>query len=187
MLKLRDINVGDSERLLEWRNQDDVRRWMYTDHVIRRDEHALWFKSMMQNDSMRYWIIELDAVPVGAIHLTAMSVTHRRCEWGMYLGESSARGTGAAEAATFLSLDAAFGALNMQRVTCEVLAGNERALGLYERVGFRREGYLRSAVVNASERHDVVVMGLLRPEWETLRPGILGRLRQRILIDGSSE
>jgi UDP-4-amino-4,6-dideoxy-N-acetyl-beta-L-altrosamine N-acetyltransferase len=186
VLTLRDIDSRDSERMLAWRNQEDVRRWMYTDHVIGLDEHARWFTSMLQNDAMRYWIIELDAVPVGVIHLTEVSLEHRRCEWGMYLGEESARGTGAAEAATFLSLDTAFGALGMQRVTCEVLAGNDRALRLYERVGFRREGHLRSVVHKGSERHDVVVMGLLQPEWETLRPGILGRLRQPILIDGSS-
>ena len=185
MLTLREVASADSDRMLAWRNQEDVRQWMYTDHVIEPIEHARWFTSMLHNDAMRYWVIDLDSVPVGVVHLSAISRENRVCEWGMYLGDPVARGTGAAEAAMFLSLERAFGDFEMSRVTCEVLAGNERALRLYERVGFRREGYIRSRIAKGPDRRDVVVMGILQPEWETLRVGISNGLQQRRLIDGS--
>jgi UDP-4-amino-4,6-dideoxy-N-acetyl-beta-L-altrosamine N-acetyltransferase len=104
----------------------------------------------------------------------------------MYLGAQAARGTGAAEAASFLSLDWAFRELGMERVTCEVLATNERALRLYERVGFRRDEYLRSHLSKGSATHDVVVMSILQTAWEVLRPELLSRLQQRNLIAGAT-
>jgi UDP-4-amino-4,6-dideoxy-N-acetyl-beta-L-altrosamine N-acetyltransferase len=150
-----------------------------------REEHAAWFAAMLEDPSMKYWIIEVDDVPQGVVHLTSISPTHRRCEWGLYLGEQDARGTGAAEGASFLSLDVAFGELGMERVTCEVLATNDRALRLYERIGFRCEGCLRSYVSKSSVRHDVVVMSILRSEWANLRLAILTRLRKRNVITGA--
>lgn len=187
MLTLRNVRVSDRDLVLGWRNQPEVSRWMFTDHVITVEEHAVWFAAMLEDPNVRYWIIELDHVPQGVVHLTSIASIHQRCEWGIYLGETTARGTGAGEAASFLSLDAAFSELRMERVTCEVLATNERALGLYERIGFRREGCLRSYVTKGSVRHDVLVMSILRPEWATVRPGILSRLQQRHLIEGSTD
>jgi UDP-4-amino-4,6-dideoxy-N-acetyl-beta-L-altrosamine N-acetyltransferase len=187
LLTLRSVRMSDRDLLLGWRNQPEVARWMFTDHLISVEEHAVWFSAMLEDPNVRYWIIELDHVPQGVVHLTSISSIHQRCEWGIYLGETTARGTGAAEAASFLSLDAAFSDLSMERVTCEVLATNERALGLYKRIGFRREGCLRSYVTKSSERHDVLVMSILRPEWETLRPGIVDRLQQRMLIEAPTD
>lgn len=181
MLTLRDIRSSDRDLVLTWRNQPDVARWMFTDHVIEHDEHAAWFDAMLEDPSKKYWIIEVDHVPQGVVHLTSISQTHQRCEWGLYLGEQAARGTGAAEGASFLSLDAAFGELGMERVTCEVLAPNDRALRLYERIGFRRQGS-RCHVSESSVQHDVVVLSISRSEWADGRPALLARLQQRNVI-----
>jgi UDP-4-amino-4,6-dideoxy-N-acetyl-beta-L-altrosamine N-acetyltransferase len=183
-LRLRDVRASDRDRVLAWRNQPDVAQWMFTDHVITSQEHEKWFTAMLRDRDVKYWIIENDDVALGVIHLTSISSTHEVCEWGMYLGEQSARGTGAAEGAAFLSIDFAFSELGVQRVTCEVIAGNERALRLYERVGFRHEGLLRSHVTKAGEPHDVVLMAILRTEWADLRSELIERLRQRNLITG---
>jgi RimJ/RimL family protein N-acetyltransferase len=41
-----------------------------------------------------------------------------------------------------------------------------RSLRALERIGFRREGVLRGWHVHRGERRDVVILGLLREEWE---------------------
>jgi RimJ/RimL family protein N-acetyltransferase len=40
-----------------------------------------------------------------------------------------------------------------------------RAVPIYERIGFVREGVWRSHVFRGGARHDVILMGLLRSEW----------------------
>jgi RimJ/RimL family protein N-acetyltransferase len=47
-----------------------------------------------------------------------------------------------------------------------VFAGNGPAIAVYEKCGFVREGVLRAAAFVDGHREDVVVMAVLRSEWE---------------------
>ncbi len=51
-------------------------------------------------------------------------------------------------------------------------AENARALHVYEKIGFRRDGRLREAFLAPDgQRRDLTMMALLRPEWEAGRSG----------------
>ena len=63
------------------------------------------------------------------------------------------------------SLDMAFDELELNRVVVEVLVGNDRALRLYESLGFRREGLLRERAWQSAGPRDVVTMPILASEW----------------------
>lgn len=179
MTGIRRVTPGDRDRLREWRNRPEVARWMFTDHQITQDEHNSWFERMLDDPSQRYWVVSWDDVPVGIVNITDINLQHRRCSWGIYLAEPGARGTGAAEGACLLSLNHAFDGLGLGRVMCETLHDNRRAIALYERIGFRREGYHRAHVWRGGESFDVVSFGLLATDWATLRPGHVDRLRAR--------
>ena len=54
------------------------------------------------------------------------------------------------------------------RVELEVYADNERAIALYEKMGFQREGLRRMATVRRGRYIDEYSMARLRPgAWET--------------------
>ena len=59
------------------------------------------------------------------------------------------------------TLEAAFGA-GFVRVELDVHADNARAISLYERVGFAREGIVRDAVYVDGEYRDAITMALIR-------------------------
>ena len=63
-------------------------------------------------------------------------------------------------------LDPAFGELNLHRVQLTVFAYNERAIALYEKLGFVREGVYREFMACDGVRYDMYLYGLLRREWE---------------------
>ncbi len=42
---------------------------------------------------------------------------------------------------------------------------NERAIALYEKLGFRREGVYREFLSRDGQRYDMYLYGLLRREW----------------------
>ena len=178
MLTLRPAAETDRDTIRRWRNQPDVARWMYTDHEIGEDEHAAWFARHLASPGERSWIIELDGRGVGAVNLTDIEPAGG-AEWGIYVAEPTARGTGAAHGAAFLSLEQAFGPLGLMRVTCEAIADNDRAIRLYERVGFRRKGHRRAHVWRGDVLLDVVELGLLAAEWAVLRSGQRDRLVSR--------
>lgn len=67
-------------------------------------------------------------------------------------------------------LDEAFGALGAWRFHLDCFADNFRAQRAYAKLGFRRDGLLRQAYRRADgTRTDLVLMALLKPEWEARR------------------
>jgi len=67
------------------------------------------------------------------------------------------RGQGLGARLLTATLEAAV-ALNLSRVELEVFASNARAIGLYERFGFRREGLKRRARILDGQVDDIVLM-----------------------------
>ena len=63
------------------------------------------------------------------------------------------------------SLRMAFAEMNMNRIVVEVLVGNDRALHLYESIGFKREGLLRERAWHSAGPRDAIALSLLAAEW----------------------
>lgn len=85
------------------------------------------------------------------------------------LGEPAERGKGYGSEAVGLLTDHVFHTIPRPRVgaTCDV--ENIASQKLLERLGFHREGTLKSALFHHSRWHDVAVYGITRAEW-TERP-----------------
>ncbi|KAJ3472753.1 hypothetical protein NLG97_g10740 [Lecanicillium saksenae] len=71
------------------------------------------------------------------------------------------------------SLDYAFQWANMHRLAIGCLSYNERAMHLYESMGFVKESHMRSCFYKNGRYHDLIEFAMLRTEWEKLR-GIVG-------------
>ena len=76
------------------------------------------------------------------------------------------RGKGIAEAMLRPVIDDAFGLAGPERLELNVYDFNAAAIGLYERLGFVREGMRRASARVGGERWNTVIMGLLRDEWK---------------------
>jgi UDP-4-amino-4,6-dideoxy-N-acetyl-beta-L-altrosamine N-acetyltransferase len=136
IVRIERVTLSDKAKLLQWRNSVEVSEWMYTNHVISEAEHSAWFEQMLNNEATKYWKIVVDSTSVGAVVLSEINSVEQTCSWAIYLGESSARGLGVAQAACLLSLNFAFDALNLRLVRCSAIAENVRAISLYKQVGF---------------------------------------------------
>lgn len=88
---------------------------------------------------------------------------------GIGIGERDYWGKGYGSEAMQLVLDFAFGALNLKRISLSVFEYNQRAIKSYLKCGFKEEGRERQWMQRAGERYDLIYMGILREEWETLR------------------
>ncbi|MGE5595715.1 MAG: GNAT family N-acetyltransferase [Hyphomicrobiales bacterium] len=108
---------------------------------------------------------------IGESWLKVPAPENRAAEFGILLGPQG-RGRGLGAETTWLTCRFGFEMMNLRRIELRVLAENERASALYQRLGFQREGRLRDSAYFAGRYEDVLVMSLLAgelgpPPWET--------------------
>jgi RimJ/RimL family protein N-acetyltransferase len=63
--------------------------------------------------------------------------------------------------------DRAFREYSAHRVFLEVFVTNDRARHVYENFGFRKEGIMRDAIYRDGLYHSLVLMSLLKPEYQS--------------------
>lgn len=178
-VKLRLAGPQDSERMLAWRNLPEIRRWMYTDHVISQAEHERWFAGALENQTRRYWIIELDGAPVGLANLADIDLGQRRAAWAYYLADPSVRGRGVGAFVEYFVIEHVFRELGLGKLWCEVLVENEAVWKMHEAFGFQREALFREHVWKDGVPSDVVGLGLLARDWAAVREASRERLKAR--------
>jgi UDP-4-amino-4,6-dideoxy-N-acetyl-beta-L-altrosamine N-acetyltransferase len=159
------MTLADTAQVLEWRNQPDIARNMFDDRPIDPDRHAAWVRSAVASPAHRYWIIEHDGVELGVANLAGIDIRNRRCSWAFYIADPKYRGP-VGVAVELRILEIVFAEMGLEKLSGEVLAFNERTIALHERLGFSRGGVLRSHVWRADGPHDVVVLSMLRSDWE---------------------
>ncbi len=105
-------------------------------------------------------------LPIGDIGLMDIDWRTRAAEVGILIGEKSFWNQGYGSEAMRLMLKHAFDTLNLNRVFLRVYDHNPRAIRAYEKVGFVHEGRMRQARYYAGEYFDVLLMSVLRSEWQ---------------------
>ena len=102
---------------------------------------------------------------LGMVNLDGINYTNGNCEIGIAI-LNEMRGQGAAREALTQAIDYCFKEMRLHRVWCRVMEDNTRSLDLFESMGFRKEGRMREHVNREGRFLDLVVLGVLRGEWD---------------------
>jgi RimJ/RimL family protein N-acetyltransferase len=116
-------------------------------------------------DATRF-AIEADGRCIGACALHNLEPTARTSELGIAIGDKQYWGRGFGRECVRLLLTYAFRYLNHHRVWLRVHAKNERAIHAYKACGFVEEGRLRAHVWSDGTYDDLLLLGVLREEWQ---------------------
>lgn len=66
-LKLRDASLADAEILFEWRNDPLTRAMSGSGDEVAFGAHVRWIECKLSDPACRFYVAELDRVPVGTI------------------------------------------------------------------------------------------------------------------------
>lgn len=160
---LRLMDYEDTDRIVSWRNSDAVRKNFIYQELFTRESHENWIRTRVETgDVVQMMICELGTdKPLGSVYIRDIDRKHKKAEYGIFIGEASARGRGLGTAAAKLMLRYCFDEEGLNRVYLRALADNEQAIRSYEKAGFHREGYLREDVCIDGIYRDVVWMAAL--------------------------
>jgi len=111
------------------------------------------------------FVIDVDGAAVGSVSLFGFDDLARHAEIGIaVLAEHRGRGIGSAALAKMVAF--AFVRCNLRRVHLQAISSNVGAIRVYEKAGFEVEGRLREHAWVRGAYEDMVVLGLLRTDWE---------------------
>src|SRR5215218_3249441 len=164
-LALRPPEPSDTDALFELGRDPDVVRFFSWGPYSERAEAEAFIDRVRRERPYELLIVDADDRPIGLTGLTELSERDGRAVIGTWLGRKH-WGTGANRESKALILHSAFATLGLQRVSAYAHPENVRSLRALEKIGFTREGLLRGWHVHRGERRDVVILGLLREEWE---------------------
>ena len=179
---LRDVRAEDKEAIRQWRNSPDVSRYMYTDQKITEEEHERWFHNAMRDTSRKYWIIMRDREAIGLVNLYDIDEKNRRCFWALYISDENVRSKGVGGFVEYKVMNYVFDDLEYNKLCCEALSNNTRAINFYKSFGFREEGIYRQHMMKSGEYVDVVALAILKSEWDEKRYQIAARLKNKGLL-----
>ena len=170
---LRPVVKDDLDLIYEWRNRPEVRAFMYSSAEIPREEHLRWFGSMLKDVSKRLLVLNVDEHESAVICFSCID-GDQSCSWGFYSGPSAPAGVSLM--VELAALEYAFEKLGVHRLSCEVLAGNQKVINLHKKSGFIQEGCLREARETPRGIEDVIIFGMLSNEWPASRQLIQNRV-----------
>jgi ribosomal-protein-alanine N-acetyltransferase len=169
-LRVRIPRDDDAGALFRGAADPEVTRWFawgpYTSEEQARAYLARLPLQRERGEHLDLVVEHLAAGPIGISGLGELSARDRRATIGTWLGRAW-WGTGANLETKALMCHLAFAMLGLDRVGAYANVEHARSQRALERIGFEREGLLRSFHRHGGRALDVVVYSLLREDWRT--------------------
>ncbi|WP_461255402.1 UDP-4-amino-4,6-dideoxy-N-acetyl-beta-L-altrosamine N-acetyltransferase [Treponema sp. R80B11-R83G3] len=180
LIPLIDLDKETQLKVLEIRNEEYIRAWMFTGNKINADDHLAWIERL-KNDKSQICliIIDEDDKAFGAVNIKNIDKENKIAELGFYKSQNiNEKGLMTKSLST--TIDYSFNNLGMEKIYSEVFDGNIKSLAIHKRLLFTEEGFLRLHKIKGGKRIGVHLFGLLKDEWETGKKKI--NIRDDIIV-----
>lgn len=170
---LRPLGGEDADAAFEMVTDEENPHLTGTQATFTREQTARWYSGVAAQEGR----IDLAIVSretgefLGEVVLNDIDELNRSASFRIGLKGASQFGRGYGSEAARLMLGYGFGTFGLNRIGLEVFAFNPRAIHVYEKLGFKREGVLREVLYADGDYHDAIVMSLLRREYLAQRLG----------------
>lgn len=169
---LRKIREDDLERIMNWRMQPDITKYMNSDPKLTLEGQKKWFEKIKKSETDFYWVLVVDGVPSGIASLVDYDKQSGKIHTGVYIAEKSKRSLQLTMELQWSLYDYAFDVLGVHKVCEEVFEANKAVNRILDMIGSKREGVLRDHIYKNGTYYNVVVRGILKEEWDSLREKI---------------
>lgn len=171
-IMLREYITSDIESIRGWVNDHETTRML--DPSIFSYPHPYektkaFVDSNIENGGPAFIIANIETGEyIGQIDLMNINYRNRSAEIGIVIGIKRYRSLGYGSEAIKLLLEFAFNQLNLNRIEIRVFSFNEQGIRCYKKCGFIEEGCLRQAIYIDGEYHDIIILSVLREEFDRM-------------------
>jgi len=166
---LRPVDLKDAPNLTRWLNDEEVTAFLPVWMPVTLTDEEQWIRNE-ESGRMRFAIDALDGRHIGNCSLRQAGGHGRVSEVGLFIGNREYWGKGYGTDATVTLCTFGFVYQNLDRIALYCVADNAAAVRCYEKAGFEHEGRLRRHRFVHGRYCDLLVMGLLRGEFQARFP-----------------
>lgn len=163
LLSFNNISEIESEMIRKWRNDENVRKWMYTDHIISESEHRLFMISLAENKNNIYWLVKNNNSAtdeyLGVLSFNRIDFKNKNSYFGMYANPDIKK-MGIGITLDKIAIQMAFEEMKLHTLKLEVIEENKFVILLHKKTGFQEEGILKEFVYKNDKWKNVVIMGI---------------------------
>tara|TARA_B100000427_G_C15520008_1_gene599893 strand:- start:4911 stop:5444 length:534 start_codon:yes stop_codon:yes gene_type:complete len=141
-LILRALSLEDSNLIVSWRNNKEIKDFSFSKEEITLEGHRDWFKKT-RNIRLDYLFLELQNLePIGLVSLQKNKYDDqlRSYELSKYIGNKKYLGKGYALEATEALINYAFTNINVDYVFSVTRSDNKSNIKLNTKLGFKVQG-----------------------------------------------
>ncbi len=175
-IRFRAIERDDLPTFVKWLNDPDVLPGIGIYLPFSMADEQQWFDAMQQRPASEHNLaIEVEEMPpqgegtwkmIGSCGFFNHDQRNASAEFGIMIGDKSYWDKGYGTEAVRLLVKHGFQTINLHRIYLRVLETNPRAIRAYEKAGFTPEGRQRQADYKDGKYIDLLVMGMLRSEFQ---------------------
>nr|WP_315043076.1 UDP-2,4-diacetamido-2,4,6-trideoxy-beta-L-altropyranose hydrolase [uncultured Moraxella sp.] len=176
-ISVRLATVNDLITVWQWRNHEEVRKFMFGQDEIALSDHKKWFNKQLSLSNVTLLIFELNQQPIGFVNFTRLTVDKyqtlnnsvksknalatNKASWGFYLSPDCPKGQGLGFLLGVLAIGFIFNQTNTlyqkppQAITAQVLAYNQASLALHRKLGFVEKDVLKQYFSVNNQTYDV--------------------------------
>lgn len=164
-MKISKFDFVHIQERYRWLNHPDIYSYMNMQYPITLLETEKWFERIVGNPNRMDLVFEEGDAIVAMTGLTNIDYANGLVELYVMVNPSM-QGKGYGVAATQFTINYAFTNYNVNKIYLYTNSFNERANGLYLKLGFELEGKLRKHKFKKGQLIDRYIYGLLKEDWE---------------------
>jgi UDP-4-amino-4,6-dideoxy-N-acetyl-beta-L-altrosamine N-acetyltransferase len=152
LINFANLTDEEKEMVRKWRNNERIRKWMYSKHIISTEEHTSFIERLKDDLSNFYWLSKVGPGKyIGVIYLNRLDLINKHAYLGIYKNpDCKISGAGLLLMGCLKSL--AFDVANLQTLKLEVMSDNYHAIRFYKQTGFQEEGKRCNLIIMSARK-----------------------------------
>ncbi len=160
-ISLKPLKKNYIEFLRKVRTNPKINKHLFTDVYNSSEKQKKWYKDDYLKDKSYLIFIAFDGkTPIGYGQINHIDYHNYSCEVGFCVAPEF-QGRGYGKILTKRIINYSIKELKMHRIYLEVFTTNKKAIKLYEKIGFKKEGVLKDKVFKNGKFHNVLLMSII--------------------------
>ena len=134
LINFIDLTLDEKKMVLKWRNNPNVKQWMFTSNNISIQDHLNYIDLLKLKKDKIYFLVKNEDEYIGIIDFTNINFEKNEAELGLY---SNPYLKGVGKILMEQVCNYGFEKLNLDKLISTVFKNNISAIRLYEKFNFR--------------------------------------------------